>query len=605
MSQSDSRKAITDVLTFLFRHWKTRKGMVSLVAASMSVATLADLFMPVFSGRLVDAVASVGGSRAVALHSAEMAVAAMAALGAVLISARYLGFISITRLTVSLMSNIASGAFWRVQRLSSDWQANNFAGSTVRRITRGMWAVDLMNDTLLLALLPALLVLGGATILLGSRWLSMGLLVGVAAAGYVAVSIALSVQYVAPAARLSNAMDTRIGASLADSITCNSVIKSFGAEEREEVRLALIFKRWRGRTYRHWMRASRSSAWQLAVLLALRILVIAYALLLWWRGRATAGDVAFVLTSYFIIHGYLRDVGQHVANLQRSINEMEELVALQSLPLGVVDHPEAPALHVRRGEIEFKRVRFIYGGQRTPLFDNFSLRIAAGERVGLVGHSGSGKSTFVKLLHRLYDVSGGQILIDGQDIAEVRQDSLRAQLALVPQEPILFHRSLADNIAYGRPDASRREIEEAARLANAHEFISAQAKGYATPVGERGIKLSGGERQRVALARAFLANAPVLVLDEATSSLDSVSEAAIQEAMERLMMGRTSIVIAHRLSTVRMLDRILVFDRGQIVEEGTHDELVRKMGGTYQRLFEKQALGLISYTANESQMQEQ
>ncbi len=249
------------------------------------------------------------------------------------------------------------------------------------------------------------------------------------------------------------------------------------------------------------------------------------------------------------------------------------------------------------GAIVFDRVHFTYGAQTTPLFSDFSLRIKPGERVGLVGHSGSGKTTFVKLLHRLYDVNDGCILIDGQNIAHVTQHSLRAQLALVPQEPILFHRSLAENIAYGRPDASRSDIEEAACLANAHDFICAQPKGYATLVGERGVKLSGGERQRVALARAFLANAPILVLDEATSSLDSESEAAIQEAMERLMVGRTSIVIAHRLSTVRMLDRILVFDHGRVVEQGSHDMLVQKPGGTYQRLFEKQALGLISDSA--------
>jgi ATP-binding cassette subfamily B protein len=190
-------------------------------------------------------------------------------------------------------------------------------------------------------------------------------------------------------------------------------------------------------------------------------------------------------------------------------------------------------------------------------------------------------------------VSGGQIVIDGQDTAKVTQQSLRAQLALVPQEPILFHRSLAENIAYGRPDARIADIEEAARLANAHEFILRQPKGYHTLVGERGVKLSGGERQRVALARAFLANSPVLVLDEATSSLDSESEALIQEAMVRLMAGRTSIVIAHRLSTVRMLDRILVFEQGRVIEEGTHEELVERQGGTYKRLFERQALGLV------------
>ena len=310
--------------------------------------------------------------------------------------------------------------------------------------------------------------------------------------------------------------------------------------------------------------------------------------------------MTFVLTSYFLVHGYLRDTGQHIANLQRSVNEMEDMVGFESLPLGVADRAGARPIRVTAGEIVFERVTFRYGaeGETNPdaaaLFRDFSLRIEAGERVGLVGHSGSGKTTFVKLLHRLYDVSGGRILVDGQDIEEVTQESLRRQLALVPQEPILFHRSLAENIAYGRPEARQKEIEAAARLANAHAFIERQAKGYRTLVGERGVKLSGGERQRVALARAFLANTPVLVLDEATSSLDSESEALIQEAMERLIAGRTAIVIAHRLSTVRMLDRILIFDRGAIVEEGTHDELVRKVGGTYRRLFERQALGLLA-----------
>ena len=215
----------------------------------------------------------------------------------------------------------------------------------------------------------------------------------------------------------------------------------------------------------------------------MRTVVTFYALLLWWRGAATPGDVTFVLTSYFIVHGYLRDVGQHVANLQRSVNEMEEMVSLQSEPLGVADRRGARPLHVQEGGIVFDRVTFQYGRHLTPLFSDFSLRIEPGERVGLVGHSGSGKTTFVKLLHRLYDVTDGRILIDGQDIAYATQQSLRAQLALVPQDPILFHRSLSENISYGRPGAGLSEIEEAAALANAHEFISRQAKGYSTLVG--------------------------------------------------------------------------------------------------------------------------
>jgi ATP-binding cassette, subfamily B, bacterial len=235
-------------------------------------------------------------------------------------------------------------------------------------------------------------------------------------------------------------------------------------------------------------------------------------------------------------------------------------------------------------------VHFRYGQHATPLYDDLSVTIEGGERVGLVGHSGSGKTTFVKLIQRLYDVTGGRIAIDGQDIAEVKLAALRRQIAIVPQEPILFHRSLRDNIAYGRPGATRAEIERAAGLASADRFIERLPLGYDTLVGERGVKLSGGERQRIALARAFLADAPILILDEATSSLDSESEALIQAAMARLMAGRTALVIAHRLSTVRDLDRILVFDRGRIVEDGTHQGLLAKADGLYRRLCDRQGI---------------
>jgi ATP-binding cassette, subfamily B, bacterial len=593
MSDSSSKNALRKVLTFLFQHWRREKWLAVWVALCMSVATAADLLMPVYAGKLVDAIAMHAAARSPALRGALGAIVMMALLGAVVTVLRYAALAGIIRLTLRLMSRFASDAFWQVQRFSTDWHANNFAGAIVRRITRGMWAVDTMDDILLLELLPALLVLVGSSLLLGLRWPGMGGMVAVGAMAYVVASVSLSLYYVAPAARLSNAQDTRIGAATADAISCNAVVKSFGAEKREDYRLAKVLDKWNKRTWRTWTRATRNGSMQMLLLQGLRSVVLLYAVWLWWQGRATAGDMAFVLTSYFIVHGYLRDIGQHVRNLQRSANEMEEMVDFHSQPLGVMDRADAKPIHVSKGEIVYDRVTFCYKGQTEPLFRDFSLRIHAGERVGLVGHSGSGKTTFVKLLHRLYDVDGGRIVVDGQDTGCVTQDSLRAQLALVPQEPILFHRTLAENIAYGRPDAAMAEIEKAARLANAHEFILRQQKGYHTLVGERGVKLSGGERQRVALARAFLADTPVLVLDEATSSLDSESEALIQEAMERLIAGRTSIVIAHRLSTVRMMDRILVFDRGRVVEEGKHEELVRREGGTYRRLFERQALGLV------------
>jgi ATP-binding cassette, subfamily B, bacterial len=587
--ETKSGDATRDVLRFTFRHWREEPRYVVLIVATMMASTLADVFMPVFAGRLVDAIAAGGTDRRVALHAALIAFGFMTGLGLVTIVMRHLAFYGIVELTLRVMSRVAQDAFARVQRFSTDWHANSFAGSTVRKITRGMWALDLMHDTLLLALLPSLVVLLGSMIVLGLYWPVMGVVVAVATAAYIVMTALLATQYVAPAARLANAWDTKVGGTLADALSCNAVVKAFGAERREDLRLSRVLDKWQSRTSRLWQRGTNSGTAQFIALLAIRAAIIGTALWLWWQGEATPGDLAYVLTTYFVIHGYLRDVGMHINNLRRSVNDMEELVAIHREPLSVADRPDAEPIRIAQGEIAFVNVDFHYAGHATPLYRDLSLTVRAGERVGLVGPSGSGKTTLVKLIQRLYDLTGGSIRIDGQDIARAQQASLRAQIAIVQQEPILFHRTLAENIAYARPGAAMVEIERAARLANAHDFIMRLPKGYATLVGERGVKLSGGERQRVAIARAFLADAPILILDEATSALDSESEVLIQQAMERLMEGRTSIVIAHRLSTVRALDRILVFDKGRIVEEGTHESLYRK-GGLYRRLCDHQGL---------------
>src|SRR5215467_13559829 len=271
-----------------------------------------------------------------------------------------------------------------------------------------------------------------------------------------------STSYIAPAARVSNAWDTKVGGTLADALTCNAVVKSFGAEAREDTRLSRVISRWRTRVNRTWLRYNATNATQLLLLLCLRASVIGGSLLLWIAGKASPGDVTYVLTSYYIIHAYLRDVGMHINNLQRSVNDMEELVEIHDEPIGIADAPDAKPIDIARGRITFEDVTFHYGGYRAPLYDRLSVDIRAGERVGLVGRSGSGKTTFVKLVQRLYDVSGGRILIDGQDVAKATQQSLRSQIAIVQQDPILFHRSLAENIAYGRPGASTTAIEQAA-----------------------------------------------------------------------------------------------------------------------------------------------
>jgi ATP-binding cassette subfamily B protein len=554
--------------------------------------TLADILMPLYAGRLVDAISSARDDLAAARHDALVAVTIMIGLAALTVVARHLAFNGIVSFTVRIMGDVAKETFWRLQRFSTDWHANSFAGSTVRKITRGMWAFDMFNDTVLIALLASVTVLGGATALIAWHWPLMGLLVGLGSAAYAAMTIGLSLRFVAPAARLANLWDTRLGGALADAVSCNPVVKAFGAEAREDAHIAGVIAKWSDRCSRNWRRGTVNGTTQGLFLVLLRAATLGMALWFWWIGRATAGDVVYVLTTYLVVQGYLRDVGMHVRNLQRAVNDMEEMVEFHDEPLGVEDRANAPPLAVTRGRIAFEHVGFHYKGHATPLYSDFSVTIEGGERVGLVGHSGSGKTTFVKLIQRLYDINEGRIVIDGQDIADVRQASLRARIAIVQQEPILFHRTLAENIAYGRPAARMREIEEAARLAHAAEFVERLPRGYATLVGERGVKLSGGERQRIAIARAFLADAPILIFDEATSSLDSEAEAMIQDGMQRLMRGRTAIVIAHRLSTVRALDRILVFDKGRIVEEGDHAALIRRPGGIYRRLFERQALAL-------------
>ncbi|WP_208621869.1 ABC transporter ATP-binding protein [Bordetella genomosp. 12] len=581
-----------NVLAFTMRRWIRQPWRLSVVAAMALLSAGADVLTPLYAGRLVDAlVAGSPGEQAV-WHAALTAFWMLVALGVGGTLLRQIAFRNIIPFTLTLMHGMASDAFHRVQRLSSDWHANSFAGSTVRKITRGIWAVDLLNDTLLTALLPSVVMLVGATVLLGVNWPLMGLVVGLGALLYIGVTVVMALRYVAPAARLSNAWDTRMGGALADAVSCNAVVKAFGAESREETRFEGVLAKWRARTRRSWLRATLNGGLQGVMMTAMQAAMLGVSLYLWVNEKASVGDITFAMTMFFVLKGYLREVGMNLRNLQRSVNDMEELVMLDSQPLGVDDRPGARAIKVREGEICFEHVTFRYDAQQKALYEDFSIRIAPGERIGLVGHSGSGKTTFIKLIQRLHDLDGGRITIDGQDIAQVRQASLRRQIAIVQQEPILFHRTLAENIAYARPDASRAEVEEAARQASAHDFIMALPKGYETLVGERGVKLSGGERQRVAIARAFLADAPILILDEATSSLDSESEVLIQAAMARLMQGRTTLVVAHRLSTVRALDRLLVMDHGRVVEAGSHEALIRREGGIYRRLFERQALAL-------------
>ena len=283
-------------------------------------------------------------------------------------------------------------------------------------------------------------------------------------------------------------------------------------------------------------------------------------------------------------------IADRAPELFQSFGIAKQALSVMEDPQDLLDPMDAVDLSITHGEIAFENVSFCYGEKK--IFEDTNLRIGAGEKVGLVGYSGAGKSTFVNLILRFFPLGKGRILIDGQDIATVTLESLRGFVALIPQDPILFHRSLGENIRYGRVGASQSEVIAAAKLAHCDEFIRKCARGYRTLVGERGTKLSGGEKQRIAIARAMLFKAPILILDEATSALDSVTEKYIQESLEELMANRTTIVVAHRLSTLSKMDRILVFDQGKIIEQGTHQELLNK-NGHYARMWQMQAGGFL------------
>jgi ATP-binding cassette subfamily B protein len=382
-----------------------------------------------------------------------------------------------------------------------------------------------------------------------------------------------------------------VAGDLVDVITNMWAVKSFSARSREAERLAGGFRREALAQRRSWLYLEKARAMHDVALLAMAGGMLSWAVHLWSRGSITPGDVVVVSTLTFRILNSSRDLALSLVETAQYVGYIDDTLRVIAQPQTVVDAPDAKPLVARGGAVEFRNVSFSYGESRSNTLRGLSLRIPAGQKVGIVGPSGAGKSTLIHLLQRLYDVQGGELLIDGQPLTEVRQDTLRAALAVVPQEITLFHRTLMENIRFARPDATDEQVYAAARAACCDGFIRATPDGYDTLVGERGMKLSGGQRQRIGIARAFLKDAPVIILDEATSALDTESEMEIQRSLVRLMRGRTVIAVAHRLSTLTAFDRIIVLKGGQIVEDGSAAEL-RQRGGLFETMWRLQAEGL-------------
>ncbi|MFA6797545.1 MAG: ABC transporter ATP-binding protein [Candidatus Paceibacterota bacterium] len=489
------------------------------------------------------------------------------------------------------MAKIKQNSFNYLIKHSHNFFTNSFTGGLVQKINRQARAFERLFDTIIFNVISLIITIVGAIIItfLTSKILSLIILC------WVVIYFSLSFIFYRWKMKLDlevSSNDSITTALLSDNISNNQTISLFNGYNREINSYFEATKKQSKAMLKAWDIGGIYDAVQLLGVYIAEVVIFYYAIKYWEVDKLTVGGIVMVQIYIISLSKQIWAVNMILRNVFESLADSKEMTEIMLTPHEIQNSNSATDLKISKGEIEFKNVIFNFNETRTVL-DNINCRIMPGEKIALVGPSGAGKTTFVRLILRLYNLTGGQILIDGQNVDQVTQESLRENISLVPQDPILFHRTLKDNIRYGKPEATDEEVVNASKLAHCADFIDVLPNKYDTLVGERGIKLSGGERQRIAIARAILKNAPILILDEATSSLDSHSEALIQKALDNLMKGRTTIAIAHRLSTIRKMDRIIVMKDGKIIEEGTHEELSSKKVGLYKDLWELQAGGFV------------
>lgn len=587
-SKKDRRRVSRRTLHYFWEASKEYKLLAIGTLLSTPIVVIArTALLPLIFANMIDKVASgIPNDRILPelLPSAIMLIVCQV-VGSVILGWLRIRWLWIFELKVQY--ELATKSFNTVSAQSMQFHSDRFSGSLVSQTNKFIGAFERFFDLLTFDILYLVIMIVSTTAVLFMRapLFAVGLLVFVIL--YV-LCAALTFKKISHLSREWAEADNKQTGQLADSISNILSVKSYGREAHERHRYANFTRATMNAGFAQ-MRGQMKRDMGFNVVNTGIVAIIAVFLIIGKPVFGLAVSTLILIVNYSMqILGELWNVNNIFKGINRVFGDAYEMTEILDMKDDVVDQPGAKELVVKRGAIRYEDVEFKHHDAKEAIFENFSLDIKPGERIGLVGISGSGKTTLTKLLLRFADVQAGQILVDDQNIKNVQQVSLREAIAYVPQETALFHRTIAENIAYAKPDATQAEIERAAKLANAHEFIKQLPNGYETLVGERGIKLSGGQRQRVAIARAILKDAPILVLDEATSALDSESEALIQDALVKLMKGRTSIVVAHRLSTIASLDRIIVLDGGKIVEQGTHAQLLKK-GGEYSHLWSRQS----------------